>query len=547
MKNKLLIGLGIAVLLFILPIVVRYSAYYQGSYQPAKSIATPDYAGLTLPEPPLSTPMPVAVSTQSDKTIVLDQYHGNLFSIDELALLLQPLEERGVTIERYDMYTMTSLEEKLKYADAYVVIAPTTDFSVYEIQAVKDFVDRGGRLLVLTDPTRSYSYNYYDPYSSSMPYAGLASANTLLEPFKMAFNNDYLYNVKTNEGNFRNIIFTQFGESPVTKGLSKVVLYSANSLRRVETPLIKGDGNTLSSMTDAGGDLAAAGVSPNGSVVAIGDMTFLSMPYITVADNQVLVTNLVDFLLGGERVPGLADFPYIFTQPVDVVTTTVEIKINSEMLGTFASLQSSLEGRGLSMAYATESVKGHDLIVLGTYSATDTIQTYLDAFGITIPTSTATEDGSFDFNDPFSAIPTPEPELTPTPTPLPAGDTGADIFPTPTPYVDWGYDSSSNSGYDTWGYDYGYSSDYGDTGAKVITLTIAGFGDVEAPGVGLLLLEITPERTTLVLLAEDAASLTSLLSRLQSGDLSGCMRLEKMAICSLGYYSSSYDSYGTSY
>ncbi|HPH95134.1 MAG TPA: Gldg family protein [Anaerolineaceae bacterium] len=545
-NNKLLIGLCLAVALLILPIVIRYTSYYQGSYQPAKTIATPDYAGLKLPEPPISTPAAVTVTAQSDKTIILDQYHGNLFSIDELALLLQPLEERGVTIERYDMYTMTSLEEKLKYADAYVVIAPTTDFSVYEVQAVKEFVDRGGRLLVLTDPTRSYSYNYYDPYSGSMPYAGLASANTLLEPYKLAFNNDYLYNVKNNEGNFRNIIFTSFGESPVTKGLSKVVLYSANSLRRVESPLIKGDADTLSSNTDTGGDLAAAGMGADGKVVAIGDMTFLSTPYITVADNQVLVGNLVDFLLGGERVPGLADFPYIFTQPVDVVTTTVEIKINSEMLGAFASLQASLEGRGLSMAYATESVKGHDLIVLGTYSATDTIQPYLDAFGITIPTSTETEDGGFDFNDPFSALPTPEPELTPTPTPLPAGDAGTEIFPTPTPYVDWGY-NSSNSGYDTWGYDYGYNSDYGDTGAKVITLTIAGFGDVEAPGVGLLLLKISPERTTLVLLAEDAASLTSLLSRLQSGDLSGCMRLEKMAICSLGYYSSSYDSYGTSY
>ena len=60
---------------------------------------------------------------------------------------------------------------------------------------MQDFVRRGGRLLILTDPTRSaVSYDYYG-YGSATVMADVIAANSLLAPYDIAFVDDYLYNM----------------------------------------------------------------------------------------------------------------------------------------------------------------------------------------------------------------------------------------------------------------------------------------------------------------------------------------------------------------
>ena len=78
-------------------------------------------------------------------------------------------------------------------------------------------VDRGGRLLILTDPTRSaVTYDYYG-YGSATVMADVIAANSLLAPYDIAFVDDYLYNMSAYEGNYRNVFFTDFSANPLTK------------------------------------------------------------------------------------------------------------------------------------------------------------------------------------------------------------------------------------------------------------------------------------------------------------------------------------------
>ncbi len=93
---------------------------------------------------------------------------------------------------------------------------------------VREFVAKGGRLLLVADPTRfvvewdEYDYLVFDYDAPHM--------NTLSTEFGLIFQADYLYNTVENEGNFRNIGLTQFGDDALVAGLERVVFYAAHSI-----------------------------------------------------------------------------------------------------------------------------------------------------------------------------------------------------------------------------------------------------------------------------------------------------------------------------
>jgi hypothetical protein len=84
------------------------------------------------------------------------------------------------------------LENSLKYASSYVVISPSLPFSSTEINLIRSFVQRGGRLAVFTDATRgTLFYDYVSGATIVTP--DINAVNPLLSNFGISFNNDYLY------------------------------------------------------------------------------------------------------------------------------------------------------------------------------------------------------------------------------------------------------------------------------------------------------------------------------------------------------------------
>jgi hypothetical protein len=373
----------IAFIFLLLPIAARIVWFYNGWYTRTAPVATPDYASLKAPVPPLSTPEPAAEKSGgaiAEKVIAVDLAHKNQFGVPEMEALTQVLAGRGAQIRV--LQNTPSLAEALKFASAYGVIAPSAPFTSDEVQLVQRFVEQGGRVVVIADPSRP------DLFGDSV-----TAPNSLLVPFDLMFSDGYLYNLTENEGNYSNVILNQFTDDPLTAKLTKVVFYAAHPVStKTGTPLIRADTHTLSSRTDTGGDLAAAALSANGQVLALGDLTFLTAPYYQVADNSRLIGNLADFLLSGKRTHDLADMPFIFTRPVSIVPTQ-NITLTADLLKSTGKLQAALSTAHITASVATSPTENSDLIVLASYSPGNDLLLYLQPFVPNIRETVVQTDG----------------------------------------------------------------------------------------------------------------------------------------------------------
>ncbi len=221
----------------------------------------------------------IDVHGTGEGTVLIDSSHDNGFELEELNLLAYRIISRGYSIEYLE--DSESLEERLANASAYIVISPATAFSWEEVEEIRNFVDNGGRLMLIDDPTR--------PAPESKD-----KMNTLSTEFGIVYRNDYLYNLKENAGNFRYIYLTDFEDNGITKNLNKLVFYTAGSISPSEKGVIFTDENTYSSIREVPGRYSPV-VLTGSNVLAIGDLTFLTEPY-NVLDNNQLVSNIADFL-----------------------------------------------------------------------------------------------------------------------------------------------------------------------------------------------------------------------------------------------------------
>lgn len=370
----------IALAALVIPALARGLWFYRGAPSQPK-ISTPDYQSLTISQPPLETPSVEEDIKQTSGIVLFDVAHSNQYQTSEIRSLKEAIEKRGGKVET--AADSSSLEYKLKYASTYVVISPSSVFTDGETKIVRDFVNRGGRLLVFADATRGVVY--FDSFSgSAVNYSDAGAVNPLLSPFGITVNNDYLYNVDENEGNFRNVFFDIFGKNELTFGLKRVALYGTHSVKSPSgLTLLRGTESTLSSINDAHDPAeGGAALSENGNVLAFGDFTFLTFPYHNVADNAALIANIADFALGGRQIVSLANFPFIFTQSVLQVYPTAEAQLTAETISALSGLQSALSAVNISVEIMDKAPHDGDTLALGTFTPSDDLANFTDSFNI---------------------------------------------------------------------------------------------------------------------------------------------------------------------
>ncbi len=380
--------LAIFMLLLVLPTGVRFFHFYRlgggqaappPRYDPAQvaqvsAVPTPA-AGAFVDEP-----------TVGQGYVLLDMAHRNQFTLDEIGYLDGRLAARG-----YELLPFRGgdLSRALRAATSFVVLTPLNTFSEDEVRAVTDFVQRGGRLLLIGDPTRfgvgfeetTFSFEVFLE-SNKLPLNSLANA------FNIAFNGDYLYNTVENEGNFRNILLQggAFAEDALTDGLEKLAFYSALSLQvgREAKVLLRADDNTWSSATDRPGGLILAASSQQGRVLALGDIHFLLEPYHTVFDNGRFIANITDFLAGdGRRDFVLTDFPYFYQRPIDLVYTGSP-QLGPGVFDEIIALQEAFRRTGQELQLAATPKSNHDVLYLGLYNQAEEVLALLATQGITL-------------------------------------------------------------------------------------------------------------------------------------------------------------------
>ncbi|MFQ5800902.1 MAG: hypothetical protein ACE5HH_04190, partial [Candidatus Hydrothermarchaeales archaeon] len=261
--------------------------YYEGFIGP-KKVSLPELESITAPRH-VEGISRGALEKKGAK-IVFDAAHENAFTASEISTVLERFNAMGAGYEFID--SQEGLEKALKYADAFIVISPTTAYSKEEVSSVKDFLRKGGRLALFVDPTRE------------------SRTDSIASQLGIMFASDYLYNINENAGNYRHIYVDDFIDSPVTAGLERITLFTASSITSVGGVAFT-DSRTVSSLRGDGPHSTITMVDD--SILAIADQSFMEQPNDRVTDNGLLISNIAAFLGEGKRRYTLEDFPFFFS------------------------------------------------------------------------------------------------------------------------------------------------------------------------------------------------------------------------------------------
>lgn len=384
--RKAILLLLVFLVLLVAPTVFRYVQYYEIGSNDREAPPIYDPAQIAAVPTPVSYPF-VDEPEQHEGLVLLDMAHNNQFSLTDISSLDGRLAARGFELLQF---TEGDLARQLRPVNAFITITPLNEFSSEEIQAITRFVARGGRVLMVGDPTRyQVIFDEEDPFAFEFELAtNQIPLNSLANEYGLIYNGDYLYNTLEHEGNFRNIILkpNDFAEDALVDGLEELAVYSSHSIQTGPgaKAIISADENTWSSATDRPGELVVAATGGNGRVLALGDVHFLTAPYSTVYDNSHFIANIADFLTQvDERALTLVDFPYFYQQPVNLIYA------GSPDLGAGAftdiiGLQTAFQKVNIPLALAQAPQPNHDVLYLGLYNQSEDVADILASVGISL-------------------------------------------------------------------------------------------------------------------------------------------------------------------
>ena len=251
--------------------------------------------------PPVPTTEFSDVYEEGGSIILIDLAHDNAFDKEELNVLILRLVSRDLTIKFFDagndlkmellgkgeeegdlegelLGKEEDLEEELTVPDASIVVCPRLEFSKEERESVGEFVSNGGKLLLIADPTR-----YGEMNSLSLDFSLLSEPN-------------FLYNMRENETNYRNIFAAEFKDNEITKELEKIALHIASSISSADSGITFVDEHTFSSMVGTRTRLSPVALTEEFTVLTLYDPTFMTEPHNGIVDNNQLISNMANCL-----------------------------------------------------------------------------------------------------------------------------------------------------------------------------------------------------------------------------------------------------------
>ena len=218
------------------------------------------------------------------RLVLVDMTHGNRASVWELDVLIAELARRNLTVRFVTEWE--ELEPSLENATCLIVASPSVPYTPDEGRKIEEFVRKGGVLLLLYDPAYEYQGEQL-----------FGPINSLSARFGLTFAKGYLYNEEHSYGLYRHIYVRNFAETPLTRNLTAIVLFTATHIRSPSAGVAWAPPNTYSSVAEKPGNYTViATMELNGTVIAIGDVTFLREPYCYVEDNYQLLLNIVSIV-----------------------------------------------------------------------------------------------------------------------------------------------------------------------------------------------------------------------------------------------------------
>ena len=332
-----------------------YFYFYPGGYDPP---ASPDLALEQIALPTSSISTFTEVPSIQRGMLLFDGAHLNGFGKAEISTLLSRVADRGYDIEFIEETRPSLLDAKLRQADSFAILNPSRPFAGEEIDIIERFVGKGGKLLLIAEPTLDHEIN------------------SLAERFGVAFQPDYLWNLVEYELNFRNIFIRDFRADELTRGLGQIVLYTPGSIRSSGTGLAITDANTRSSTVDRLEPFYPMVKAGDGHVLAISDLTFMVSPQNSVLDNDRLISNIADYLTDSRRKFELGDFPHFFKGDVDILLGQASVvDVATEIKVMLSGFRIASEIRGV------EDLST-DTVFVGLFEDISAVSQYLDLAGV---------------------------------------------------------------------------------------------------------------------------------------------------------------------
>ena len=505
--NRKLIGLAIIfMVLLVVPFFYRQLLYGSGNYV-APVIATVDSKQIKsqLSEYNSFTDQP----TGSQGRVIIDLSHNNNIESKQLAPLQNRLTVRGVTV---DFFTgnASKLKKTLRSATALLILAPTTPYEAEERELISKFVLDGGQLILGADPVLPLESNQgmVEFLASLFPNSGYPAINSLAAEFDLIYFNDYLYNLENNAGNYRHVEFTKLDrQNPLTKGLDKLVFFVSHSLHSEGVALIGGNENTLSSLRPGQTNLMAGSLSADGKVLALGDVTFLTPPYYTMADNDQFISRLANWLAVDKRERTIEDFPYIFTRSVDLIQINDGV-IDDNLITQMRKVQEAFKRSNVLINLRDKPNGKNDVLYVGSFDDVELVQDLLLTAGVTIDNGNGSnqnqkkEKPKIDNTSP----------ITPTET-IRGGISRSNVVINNSPSDD----DEDSAKEDQEGTD---------------TIEIEGLGVINVEGTTVFVMDDSNQESfTLITLGENVETALKALQQLNTGDLSNCILAESVTVC----------------
>ncbi|MBM3942580.1 MAG: hypothetical protein FJ316_06610 [SAR202 cluster bacterium] len=351
--------------------------YYRGVYT-APAIPAPSPYDIQSPVLEYAAPAPELSKAAHGRAVVFDASHRNRFSPREISVLTSQIASRGYTVQIAGNFSSLStaehtkiLESALREANSLVVISPNAAYTPEEVTLVRQFVERGGRLLLIGDPTRENQIN------------------SLADAFGIYFRSDYLYSLSDYQLNYQYIRIRDFRPDEITQGLQQISLYSASSIISDGPGLAVASDITRSSLVHQPGPYYPLVRSAAGQVVAISDSTFMVPPQDKVADNGRLVSNLASYLTQPSRRYTLSDFPEFFQGDPQVLLAQPELFADGR------KLQGILTDLGVVSQMRGTEDPSRDMVFLGLFEDAPRVAQYLEPAGVRIGTHVTTPAGAF--------------------------------------------------------------------------------------------------------------------------------------------------------
>lgn len=302
--GKLTRGLLVSVVVAAVVILAAAAVPLVGDGPPDQTLDTAEFG----PDAVVAEPIPAAGevrlaagATEASGTLLVDASHDNRLEPASLQPLLTPVVEAGYDVE---VHRRGNLTEALDDADALVVADPAQPYDSEELDGIESFVEDGGRLLILAEPTRvQVSVSLLG--TSIVPVR--SEVTELGSRFDLVFGTEYVYDPRRNDANYKRPLVTPASGASVSPfrgnltDVGNVSLYTATTVSSV------GDGTAVletyetARVSDSDEDGRVPVAVRDGTVLAVGDATFLGSDYHRVADNEAFVAQLAEFLVGGER------------------------------------------------------------------------------------------------------------------------------------------------------------------------------------------------------------------------------------------------------